>query len=260
MANNGDASPELTALRSTAFYCELRPFAKTRAAKYDFIKDFKVREEDDDAIEPHDAFFIAADFILGDLLRNVKSRLWIRAALEKMLNADAVDVIGAHFLYRSYLDELVVVMERLQRLIALTALGFKDEGFIKQCEVDVLQFFNPLLHDKRNASHHSLYMGYPRSYEVETAADRIKDDATNQYCVRLFREVMGKELVWIHGTEAKFADFLRGLLDRVNQFFKHNNEYREPANLPRDFSLITPLEWKLRRKLAHKEIFSRENP
>ena len=59
-----------------------------------------------------------------------------------------VDAVGSHFLYRAYLNEIVVIQERLQRMIVLLKKGLGLPVFIQQCEIDVVQFFHPLLFEK----------------------------------------------------------------------------------------------------------------
>ncbi len=84
-----------------------------------------------------------------------------------------------------YLNELVVLMERLQRLNELVAKGTADEAFTKRLDLEVLQFFNPILSDKRNHNHHELYLGYPRE-TLQTATGstvarggKAEEDARN---------------------------------------------------------------------------------
>lgn len=156
--------PELTALRDTDFYKKLRPFIKARAAQSGFT-DFLVREEDDSKLTATERFYFGVEFIFSDLFRNVRSRRWIKAVLQKMTETDRVDEVGSHFSYRAYQNELVVAMERLQRLIALFAKGLDRPTFVREREMEVLQFFNPFLAEKRNLNHHGLYLGYPRSQE-----------------------------------------------------------------------------------------------
>lgn len=250
-----NTGPELAALRKTSFYRQFRPFIKSRAAQRGFAADFLVREEDDPKLSATDRFYFGLEFIFGDLLRNVRSRLWIKAALQKMIGAERIDEVGAHFLYRAYLNELVVLMERLQRLIALLKRGLDLPTFVAHCETEVLQFFNPLLSEKRNANHHALYMGYPRSPAVEA----LINGGHAAEALRLFREVMGKEIKWMDYTEQEFAKFLSGFLDRVHAQLKIGDGYVEPTRLPATFRLSSRLDGNLRGKHDHAKVFGQTN-
>jgi hypothetical protein len=247
--------PELIALRETQFYTRLRPFIKERAAERGLAEDFLVREENDPKLTGPDRFWFGLDFIFGDLFRNVRSRRWIKVALLEMTEADRVDDVGAHLLHRSYLNELVVVMERLQRLIALIDKGLNVPAFAANCETEVLQFFNPLLLDKRNNNHHGLYMGYPRSHEVDTLLNR----GQSAEALRLFRELIGKEVDWFDYTEDAFAKFLSGFMERVHTQLRKGDGYVEPAHLPSSFRLNSRLDRKIRRKHNHAEVFRQAN-
>lgn len=255
MDANLQTGPELTALRKTRFYTQLRPFIKKRVAERGLVEDFLVREEDDPKLTGPDRFWFGLDFIFGDLFRNVRSRRWIKAGLLEMTEADRVDDVGAQFLHRSYLNELVVVMERLQRLIDLIDKGLNVPAFAGNCETEVLQFFNPLLSEKRNSNHHSLYMGYPRSQEIETLLNR----GQLVEAMRRFRVLIGGEVKWFDYTEDAFAKFLSGFMERVHSQLRKGEGYVEPAHLPSSFRLNSRLDRKIRRKHNHAEVFRQAN-
>jgi hypothetical protein len=157
-----NVSPELITLRESKFYLELRPYILSLGAKYPFAQSLRIEEADDARIAPRDRFYFMADFIFGDIFTNIRTRRWIKYQLLDLIDTDHIDDVGAHFLLRAYLNELIILMERLQRLIELLAKGIADKPFIEALDLDVLRFFNPLLSDKRNHNHHELYLGYQR--------------------------------------------------------------------------------------------------
>jgi hypothetical protein len=250
-----NTGPELTALRETGFYKILRPYLKDRATALGLGADFLVRDEDDPKLTPADRFYFGFEFILSDLFRNVRTRLWIKTELQRMTETDGVDAVGSHFLYRAYLNELVVIQERLQRMIALLKKGLALPVFIQQCEMDVLQFFHPLLFEKRNLNHHGLYLGYARAPEIE----RLLERGTRAAALQHFRNAMTEEIAWLNYTEQAFAKFLPGFLDRLHQQLRLGERYVEPTRLPVDFHLETRLEGNLRRKHDHAEVYRQAN-
>lgn len=253
MDNYLQTGPELTALRGTSFYTQLRPYVKQRAAQRGIAVDFLVRDNDDSKLAPADRFYFGLDFILTDLFRNVRSRRWIKTSLHAMTEADHVDEVGAHFLYREYRAELVVVMERLQRLILLVEEGLDIP--VTHWEIEVLQFFNPRIAEKRNHNHHGLYLGYPCSHEVE-GLSRLGQTAE---ALSQFRTVMAREIAWMDYTEEAFAGFLSGFLDRVHQQLATGDGYVEPTKLPANFRLNSRLKGELRKKHKHRDVFREAN-
>lgn len=250
-----NTGPELAALRETKFYRQLHPFIKARPVTQSVAPDFIVREEDDAKLSPSDRFYLGLDFIFGDLFRNVRTRLWIKTALRDMTEESRVDVVGSHFLFRAYLNELVIVLERLQRLIALLAKGLGASASTERYEMDVLEFFNPILFEKRNYNHHHLYMSYPQSQEIE----RLLTEGLDADAIHLFGKVIRTELDWIEYTEKAFAKFLSDFFDRVHDQLKTNEGYVEPNQLPAGFSLSTRLDGNLRGKHKHPVVFQQAN-
>ena len=229
-------------------------------ARYKFVQDLVVREGEEKDMLPVDRFYVGIDFVFGDIFRNVRTRLWIKERLIELTEATQVDLEGAHFLYRSYLNELVIVQERLQRLIAWLHEGYGETEILNQAELSLLAFFNPVLFKKRNANHHSLYMGYPQSQEIERAVLCAKTAEERSNAVQFFRELMGRHLAFFEGTEVKFAEFMPAFLDRLHSPLNLGGAYSPPAKLPPDFKLDIRINGKLREKHNHAAVFKKANP
>ncbi|MBX3749073.1 MAG: hypothetical protein KF897_03195 [Opitutaceae bacterium] len=249
-----NVSPELTTLRESKFYLELRPYIVSMGAKYPFAQSRRIEEADDDCIALHDRFYFMVDFIFGDVFTNIRTRRWIKFQLLDLIASDNIDEVGVHFLLRSYLNELIILMERLQRLISLLANGIEDKVFTKALDRDVLRFFNPLLSDKRNHNHHELYLGYPREGEVKQAVRKAQETGEWTDARQLFEEVIGAQIKWCDYTEESLAPFLRTFFDKIETRLKTNAGYFTPQ-LPPSFSLKSKLRRTLRSLYDHEQVF-----
>jgi len=252
-----NVGPELTTLRASRFYLELRPYILSLGGKYPFAQAYRIEESDDAQLNPHDRFYFMAGFIFGDTFTNIRTRRWIKHQVLDIVDAEGIDEVGVHFLLRSYLNELVILMERLQRMIELLAKGTGDKSFAAQLDQDVLRFFNPLLSDKRNHNHHELYLGYPRETEVSQAVR--KAEQTNEWAParQLFREVVEAQIQWCESTEEAMATFLRAFFDKIVARLKTSNGYLLPQLSP-GFSLGSNLRRTLRSMYDHEEIFGQQ--
>lgn len=251
-------SPELTTLRESRFYLELRPYVLSLGAKYPFAQSLQIEEADDTRIIAHDRFYFMLDFVFGDIFTNIRTRRWIKCELLDLIDIDHIDEVGAHFLLRAYLNELIILMERLQRLIAILAKGIVDKSFIEALDLDILRFFNPLLSDKRNHNHHELYLGYPRAGEVSQAVRKARATGKWMPARQLFQEVIGAQTKWCDYTEESLAPFLRAFFDKVVARLKDGNGYLAPQ-LPGDFALGSKLRRSLRSRYDHEAKFQRSN-
>lgn len=254
-----NVSPEITTLRESKFYLELRPHIRSLGAKYPFAQSFRIEEADDARIALPDRFYFMADFIFGDVFTNIRTRRWIKFQLHDWVAADRIDEVGFHFLLRSYLNELVILMERLQRLIELLAKGTGDKAFAETLDHDVLRFFNPLLSDKRNHNHHELYLGYPREGEVSQAVRKAQETGEWTTAWAVVEEVIGAQIKWCDGTEDSLAVFLRAFFDKVVTRLQTSEGYLTPQ-LPPGFSLGSKLRRTLRAQYDHEEIFKAGRP
>lgn len=254
-----DISPELSILRGSKFYLELRPYILALGAKYPFAQSMRIEEADDARMTPHDRFYFMLDFIFGDVFTNVRTRRWIKCQLLDLIELDYVDEVGAHFLLRSYLNELVILMERLQRLIELLAKGTADEVFTEALDRDVLQFFNPLLSEKRNHNHHELYLGYPRECEVKKAVREARHTGNWIAARKLFQEVIDAQIKWCDYTEQSLASFHRPFFDKIVLRLKTDGGFLMPQLAP-GFSLDSKLRRTLRGRYDHAAIFQEGRP
>jgi hypothetical protein len=254
-----NVGPELSTLRETRFYLELRPYIRSLGTNYPFAETSQIEDADDVRLAPHDRFYFMLDFIFGDVFTNTRTRRWIKFQLLDLIESDRIDEVGAHFLLRSYLNELVILMERLQRLIELLAKGTGDKLFTEGLDRDVLRFFNPLLAEKRNHNHHELYLGYPREAELKRAVRKAQETAEWTTAQELYREAVGAQIKWSDYTEESLAPFLRTFFDKVVFRLKTADGFLDPQ-LPADFSISSKLRRSLRVKYDHESIFRQGSP
>ena len=142
---------ELSALRETRFYIELRPYIHQRLAHYDFIKERRIFEKDQESFVIEDRYFAKLDILFGQLFKNIETRQYWKRSIGDLGCAHHVSVLALTSLHRSYINELVVLFERLSSFLALfkKALG-KGFGCYRSLRSRLLRFFNPLIFDKRN--------------------------------------------------------------------------------------------------------------
>ncbi len=257
---SNSAPIELAELRETAYYRELRPYIKQRVARIGKTDVLHFMVGDEKPLDRSDRFYVCLDFIVGDIFRNVHSRQWIKTQMAALSRLRQVDSVGAHTLYRSYINELVVMMERLQRITALLVMGFGEGSFVKSCEEHILGFFHPLLFKKRNENHHGLYLGYANSHEIEQAVRDVTDKVSRTRALTLFRSAIARELAWFEVTEKAMATFLHAFFENMHSGLKAAGGYQDPARLPVKFDLQTTLRSTLRKKHKHDEVFKARNP
>lgn len=251
---------ELSALRETRFYLELRPYIHKRLAHYDFIKERRIFEKDHEAFIHEDKYFAKLDILFGQLFQNIKTRQYWKHSIGDLGCAHHVSVLALTSLHRSYLNELVILFERLSSFLAFFKKAFGKDLDVADLEKRLLSFFNPLLFDKRNVDQHGLYLGFPGYTELSILEERAlqDDDCIDQFCIEFKQNVEGI-VDWIEYTEKKVGEFLISYLNGMGEKIKCGETYIEPSYLPSDFSIGGRLNPRLRKHYDHAVVFEKNS-
>lgn len=243
---------ELSALRETRFYIELRPYIHQRLAHYDFIKERRIFEKDQESFVIEDRYFAKLDILFGQLFKNIETRQYWKRSIGDLGCAHHVSVLSLTSLHRSYINELVILFERLSSFLALFKKALGKDFDIIDIEKRLLGFFNPLIFDKRNFDQHRLYLGFPGHTELSKLEEQALQDCN--YSGQYFKEFMqnlDSIIDWIEYTEEKIGKFLTSYLNDMDEKIRCDETYIEPSYLPSDFSINGRLESKLRKRYDH---------
>ncbi len=247
---------ELSALRETRLYTALRPYVHQRLAHYEFIKERRIFEKDQEGFSHEDKYFAKLDILFGQLFQNIKTRQYLKHSIGELGFAHRVSVLALTFLHRSYLNELVILFERLSSFLALFKKAFGKELDVTDLEKKLLSFFNPLLFAKRNVDQHGLYLGFPGYAELSQLEEQAlqDDDCVDHYC-KEFKQNLDSIIDWIEYTEKKISKLLIKHLNAMDERIRCDGTYLEPLHLPPTFSLGSRLNLNLRDRYNHDEIF-----
>lgn len=247
---------ELSALRETQFYIELHPCIHKRLAHYDFIKERRIFEKDQESFAIEDKYFAKLDILFSQVFQNIKTRQYWKRSIGDLGNAHHVSVLALTSLHRSYINELVVLFERLSSFLALFKKAFGKDMDVTDLDKKLLRFFNPLIFDKRNYDQHRLYLGFPGHTELSILEEKAlqDDDCNDQYC-REFKGNVKGIVDWIEYTERELSKLLITFLNSIEERIRRDGTYIEPPHLSPAFSLGSRLDSNLRGQYNHDEIF-----
>lgn len=246
-----EESIELSSLRETLCYTRLRPYIHARLAPK-LAEGFQVREEGEARLTVEDRYFLALDVFFGQLFRNCKTRLFWKQTMAQMLNGEVASCLAIEALEKTYLEELVVLFERLSRFTCLLRKALSGRVHVDDLEMGLLDFFDPLLFDKRNLSQHRLYVGFPQLSDLQLLEEQATDPASLGEFYTAYGNRVRERLDWFSYTERKVAVFLRDFLDVMHEKLIQDSIYLEPRGLPPSFSVADRLDAKIRSRYDHE--------
>lgn len=141
-------SPELSSIRKTRLYTHLRPYVHERLASVNIAEDLRVREEDEYRLSVEDRYFVKLDILLGQVLKNCKTRQFWKGTMAHQLESEAISCLSVEAIDRAYLSELVVLFERLGRFAVLLRKSFGPRFDVSDLEKKLLSF--SVLHYSKN--------------------------------------------------------------------------------------------------------------
>lgn len=254
--NNFAESPELSAMRKTLFYTELRPYVHARLAANKVAEGLRIREEKEGQLSVEDRYFAKLDILFGQLFKNCKTRQFWKQMLMRLRDDETVSYLSIEALEKAYLNELVVLFERLGRFISLLRKAFRSTIDVTDIEVRLLAFFNPLLFSKRNYSHHRLYLGFPGMDELQSLEEKVTDEKSFDAYYANFGVRLNEILEWISYTEQELAGLLKNFLELLHSKIQRDGVYIAPAYLAPDFSISDRLDVDIRSRHDHKKVFA----
>lgn len=248
---------ELSSIRQTKWYTSFRPLTISRLAKYSQIHDFKISDVAEDAIEVRDRFMASFDILLGDVFENVRSRQLIKQKLCEEFRSNVVSPLAVNSYHRWFTHELVVLFDRLERMIGLLELGYGRSRRTEKLEERILSFFPPVLFEKRIHNQHKLYLGAPGSgSSTSYFADQAQYEDRKKDLMTTVRLVIGE----FESAEQNMSAFLKSFLDDVCDCVMPKGAFAEPHRLKPTFRIGQRISRTHRLRDRHEEIFKRNNP
>jgi hypothetical protein len=249
-------SPELSAMRGTLFYTELRPYVHARLAVNRFTEGLHIHEENEARLSVEDRYFAKLDILFAQLFKNCKMRQFWKQMLMRLHDEEAVSCLSIEVLEKAYLNELVVLFERLGRFTSLLRKAFQSNVDVVDIELRLLAFFNPLLFSKRNYAHHRLYLGFRGMAELQLLEEKVTDEKSFDAYYTEFEARLNEILGWISYTERELAGFLRDFLEIVYSRIQRDGAYIAPSCLAADFSISDRLDVDIRKQHDHEKVFA----
>lgn len=257
--NTFAGSPEFSAMRGTLFYTELRPAVHARLATSRVTEDLRIREENEAQLSVEDRYFAKPDILFDELFKNCKMRQFWKQMLMRLRDDEAVSCLSVEALEKAYINELAILFERLGRFSALLKKAFRSDVDVIDIEEHLLVFFNPLLFDKRNYSHHRLYLGFPCMAELQLLENKVADEKSFDAYYVEFEARLNEILEWISYTERELAGLLKGFLGLVHSKIQKDGAYLTPTYLASDFSISARLNVDIRKRYNHEKIFTEQH-
>ena len=100
--NNFSESLELSAMRETIFYTELRPYVHSRLVANNFTEGLRIREESEAQLPVEDRYFVKLDILLGQLFKNCKTRQLWKQVLMRLGEDEAVSCLSIEAIEKVY--------------------------------------------------------------------------------------------------------------------------------------------------------------
>ena len=249
-------SPELSAIREALIYTKLRPYVHERLAGNRCSEGLRIREENEAHLSVEDRYFAKLDILLGELFKNCKTRQFWKQILMRLRDDEAVSCLSIEALEKAYLNELVVLFERLGRFGSLLSKAFGSSINVVEIELLLLTFFNPLLFSKRNYVHHRLYLGFPGMAELQSLEEKVTDEKSFNVYYAEFEALLDDIVEWISYTERKLVVFLKDFLELVHSKIQRDAVYIDPICLAPNFSISDRLNVDIRDRHDHKKVFA----
>jgi hypothetical protein len=249
-------SIELSAMRDTSFYTELRPYVHNRLIGNKWVSGYQILEDDEKQLSIEDRYFLKLDILFGELFKNVKTRQFWKQSLQQLLHDPRVTCLAVEALEKAYLNELVILFERLGRLLVLVKKAFRANVDVAELEIRLLKFFDPLLFKKRNYSHHRMYLGFPGLTELQRLENSVHDQQSFESYYAQFKKRIVERVEWINYTEKAFAVFLKEFLELTHSKIKEDASYIEPRYLAPNFSCAEELKVDIRKRYGHAKLYS----
>lgn len=243
-------------MRESAFYTKLRPYVHARLATNNFTVDLPIRDEDESLLSTEDRYFAKLDILFGELFKNSKTRQFWKQQLIKLRDDDAVSCLSIEALEKAYLNELVVLFERLGRFVSLLRKAFGTTIEVLDLELSLLTFFNPLLFEKRNYAHHRLYLGFPGMVELQALEKQVLDEKSFDAYYAVFELRLDEIIGWISYTERALVGLLQDYLHQVHSKIQREGLYLAPTCLAPNFSFSDRLNVDIRERHDHKKVFA----
>lgn len=249
-------SPELSAMRETLFYKELRPYVHARLAVNRFTECLRIREEYEARLSVEDRYFAKLDILFGQLFKNCKMRQFWKQMLMRLRDEETVSCLSIEALEKAYLNEVVVLFERLGRFASLLRKAFRSNIDVVDVELRLLAFFNPLLFSKRNYAHHRLYLGFRGMAELQLLEEKVTDEKSFDVYYTEFEARLNEILEWISYTERELSGLLKDYLELVHSKIQRDGAYIAPTYLAPDFSISDRLNVDIRKRHDHEKVFA----
>jgi len=246
---------EMSAVRATKFYLELRPYVQERLASKAGVICRYIEDDDEKKLTPIDRYFLKLDILLGQLIKNIQTRQFWKNCLCNFKNNEELSSLSIETLDKAYLNELVVLFERLGSLLVLIEKAFKDIEKVEFLKIYLLKFFNPLLFEKRNYTHHRMYLGFPGIIELNKLEESVRDQESFDSFYDCFQKCIAERIDWIDYTEREMAKVLSTFLEHVHNKISDNRVYSEPQDMPSNFSCSDKLEVNFRKKYNHAKLY-----
>lgn len=254
--NRFSESVELSAMRESVFYTTLRPYVHARLATNNFTAGLRIRQEDENHLSTEDRYFLKLDVLFRQIFKNSKTRQYWKQLLMRLRDDETVSCLSIEALEKAYLNELVVLFERLGRFVSLLRKAFGENIEVLDLELLLLEFFNPLLFEKRNYAHHRLYLGFPGMAELQSLEEKVIDEKSFDVYYAAFELRLDEILEWVSYTERELAGLLQDFLQQVHSKIQREGVYLAPTCLAPNFSIGDRLNVDIRERLNHKKVFA----
>ena len=238
------------------FYTELRPYVHKRLAGNEWVDGLLIREANENQLSIEDRYFVTLDTLFGQIFKNVKTRQLWKQMLTRLHSDQAVSCLSIEALEKAYLNELVILFERLGRLVSLLRKAFRTDVDVTDMEVRLLTFFDPLLFTKRNYSHHRMYLGFRDMTELQKLEDKVTDQQSFEEYYAQFEKCVDKIVDWIEYGERELAELLKGFLELAHSKIQKDGAYIDPRYLTCDFSISHRLNVDIRDRYDHEKVFA----
>lgn len=251
---------ELEAIRTSLIYTKLNPYVADRLAHLRWAGNQQLREENELQLSIEERYLVKLSALLGEVFKNCKSRQVLKQYLIRLISAEDVSCLEAEVLHRTYLNELVVLFERLGRFAVLVRKALGPGIDVSDLELELLGFFDPLLFKKRNYSQHRLYLGLGGFTELEDFEMNVVCQESYQAYREQFRTCLMELVDWIQYTEKSISEMALLYLELVHSKIERDGRYIAPENLSEEFRIGVELKVDFRKKYDHQQVFLARNP
>ncbi|MPW31528.1 hypothetical protein F9L16_21365 [Agarivorans sp. B2Z047] len=268
LIQNYNWGPELEVVRKHKLLNAIRDFAVEKCADASELVDGVVTNENAKLLNDLQRFSIILDLSRGELYENCKTRNYIAYKTSTIYKNDRVTIQALKHEYRSYLNECVVLYERLAFFLAFLESIYKSSPIEFGREKEHIHtFFNPLVFDIRNENAHHRYVVRAEYLKVESLENEIHglsykggppSQLVSEYLDK-FGDLIEKDLDWFEYSSKEFATFFTELFDEIAEKILKDGNILIPNKLPEDLDISKKISPQFRRKLKHTSIFNEHN-